>query len=53
MAVLLFLAWFLFLLFFGWVVALALLLILILVMCAYALNFLCTGRCSIDDDEDQ
>ena len=52
MAVLLFIGWILFLVLFGWVVALALILILVLVMCAYTLNFICTGRCSIDNEED-
>ena len=52
MAILLIIGWILFLVLFGWVVALALILILVLVMCAYTLNFICTGRCSIDDEDD-
>lgn len=52
MAILLIIGWFFFLLLFGWIVALALLLVGVLVVCAYALNFMCTGRCSIDDDDD-
>ncbi|XP_003382854.2 PREDICTED: uncharacterized protein LOC100634091 [Amphimedon queenslandica] len=52
MAVVLVIGWFFFLLLFGWIIALALLLVGILVMCAYTLNFVCTGRCTIDDDDD-
>lgn len=52
MAVLLVMGWIIFLLIFGWIVLLALILVGILVLCAYVLNFICTGRCSIDDDDD-
>ena len=44
--------WILFIIFFGWIVALALVLVFILVIFAYILNFICTGRCQIDEDED-
>ena len=52
MAVFLVVGWIFFLLIFGWIVLLALILVGILVLCAYVLNFICTGRCSIDDDDD-
>ena len=51
-AVLLIIGWILFLICFGWIIALALILVAVLVLCAYCLNFICTGRCSIDDDDD-
>ena len=49
-AVLLVIGWILFLLVFGWIVALALVLVFILIVFAYILNFICTGRCEIDED---
>ena len=54
MAILFFIGWILFLVLFGWVVALALIpkIILVLVMCAYTLNFICMIRCSIHINED-
>jgi hypothetical protein len=52
MALLLVVGWIVFLLLFGWIIALALVLVGLLVLCAYGLNFACTGRCSIDDDDD-
>lgn len=50
-AMLLIIGWIWFLLLFGWIILLALFLVGILVSCAYLLNFICTGRCSIDDDD--
>lgn len=43
--------WILFIVFFGWIVALALILVFILIIFAYILNFICTGRCKIEEDE--
>eukprot|EP00731_Ephydatia_muelleri_P017806 Em0010g904a len=50
-AIFLVLGWIVFLALFGWIIALALILVFILVMCAYLLNFICTGRCQIEEDD--
>jgi hypothetical protein len=42
--------WILFIIFFGWIVALALILVFVLIVFAYILNFICTGRCQIEED---
>ena len=49
---LLVLGWIVFLVLFGWIIALALILVFVLVIFAYILNFFCTGRCEIDEDSD-
>lgn len=51
-SIVLVIGWIFFILLFGWIVLLALILVGILVSCAYLLNFICTGRCSIDDEDD-
>ena len=53
MAGLLVVGWILFLVFFGWVVGLALLLVLLLTLCACFVNFLCTGKCQVEDDSEE
>lgn len=45
--------WILFLVFFGWVVGLALLLVLLLTACACFVNFICTGKCQVEEDEEE
>ena len=50
---LLVIGWILFLLLFGWIVGLALLLVLILIGCAGLYNFICTGRCAVMEEEEE
>jgi len=50
-AVVLVIGWIVFLLLFGWIIALALVLVFILVVFAYILNFICTGRCQIEEED--
>ena len=44
--------WILFLVFFGWIVGLALLLVLMMVACASLYNFICTGKCAVEEAEE-
>lgn len=53
MACLLIVGWILFLVFFGWVVGLALLLVLLLTLCACCINFMCTGKCQVEDSNEE
>ena len=50
-AVFLVIGWILFLVLLGWIVALALVLVFVLIVFAYILNFICTGRCEINEEE--
>lgn len=43
--------WVLFLVLFGWIVGLALLLVLLMIGCASLYNFICTGRCAVEEEE--
>ena len=53
MAILLTIGWIIFLVFFGWIVGLALILVFILVMFAYCVNFICTGRCQVEEEGEE
>ena len=44
------LGWIIFLVLFGWIIGMALVLVFILVVFAYVLNFVCTGRCEIEEE---
>lgn len=50
---LLVIGWIIFLILFGWMVALALLLVLFLTLCACFVNFICTGNCRVDEDDEE
>ena len=50
-AILLVVGWILFIVLCGWVVALAMILVFILIGFAYVFNFICTGRCQIEEDD--
>ena len=51
-AILLVIGWILFLVLFGWIVGLALILVVILICFAYIFNFMCTGRCKVEEIEE-
>ena len=51
-ACLLVVGWVLFLVLFGWIVGLALLLVLLLLACACLYNYICTGRCEVEEAEE-
>jgi hypothetical protein len=50
-AIFLIFGWILFLILCGWIVALAMILVFILIGFAYVFNFICTGRCQIEEDD--
>lgn len=50
---LLVLGWIIFLVLFGWIVGLALLIVLLLICCAAFYNFICTGRCAVDEPQEE
>ena len=52
-AVLLVIGWILFVVFLGWIVLMALILVAILICFSYCCNFICTGKCQIDDEESE
>ena len=52
-AILLVIGWILFIVFFGWIVLMALILVAILICFSYCCNFICTGKCQIEDEESQ
>ena len=45
--------WVIFLVLFGWLFALAIILVLGLVLCACLINFIATGRCDVMEDEEE
>ena len=45
--------WILFLVLFGWIVGLALILVAVLICFAYIFNFMCTGRCRVEEADEQ
>ena len=52
-AILLVMGWILFVVFFGWIVLMALVLVAILIGFSYCCNFICTGKCQLDEEEEQ
>lgn len=50
---LLLVGWVFFLVLFGWIVGLALLLVLCLILCACLYNYICTGRCEATEEEEE
>ena len=52
-AILLVIGWILFIVLFGWIVLMALILVAILICFSYCCNFICTGKCQIDDEESE
>ena len=51
-AFLLILGWLFFLLLFGWIILIALVLVTILILFAATINFVCTGKCELGDNDD-
>lgn len=52
-ATILVIGWIIFIVFFGWIVLMALILVAILICFSYCCNFICTGKCQIDDEESE
>ena len=53
MAVLLVIGWILFIVLFGWIVLMALILVAILICFSYCCNFICTGKCQPEEEDEQ